>query len=98
MCVFRKDDWTSGHFYHLKDVCWRDPTEMFVRYKELIRKPDSGVQEPKVLAPFYSKLLEMEELFKVSFGQLLCNSVLKELKLHAFCLFTFHVKVFRILI
>ncbi|XP_053367661.1 uncharacterized protein wu:fj29h11 isoform X2 [Clarias gariepinus] len=60
----RKDDWTSGHFYHLKDVCWRDPTEMFVRYKELIRKPDSGVQEPKVLAPFYSKLLEMEELFK----------------------------------
>lgn len=38
---------------------------MFVRYKELIRKPDSGVQEPKVLAPFYSKLPEMQELFKV---------------------------------
>ncbi|XP_053540833.1 uncharacterized protein wu:fj29h11 isoform X2 [Ictalurus punctatus] len=60
----RKDEWSSGRFYHLKDVCWRDPTDMFVRYKELIRKPDSGVQEPKVLAPFYSKLPEMQELFK----------------------------------
>lgn len=47
-------------------MCWRDPTDMFVRYKELIRKPDSRVQEPKVLAPFYSKLPQMEELFKVS--------------------------------
>ncbi|XP_060717612.1 uncharacterized protein wu:fj29h11 [Tachysurus vachellii] len=60
----RKDEWTSGRFYHLKDVCWRDPTEMFVRYKELIRKADSRVQEPKVLAPFYSKLQQMDELFK----------------------------------
>ncbi|MCI4384121.1 hypothetical protein PGIGA_G00034980 [Pangasianodon gigas] len=60
----RKDEWSSGRFYHLKDVCWRDPTDMFVRYKELIRKPDSRVQEPKVLAPFYSKLQQMEELFK----------------------------------
>ncbi|TSK14591.1 Sacsin [Bagarius yarrelli] len=60
----RKDEWSSGRFYHLKDVCWRDPTDMFVRYKELIRKPDSRVQEPKVLAPFYSKLPQMEELFK----------------------------------
>ncbi|XP_060795619.1 uncharacterized protein wu:fj29h11 isoform X3 [Neoarius graeffei] len=62
----RKDEWSSGHFYHLKDVCWRDPTGMFVRYKELIRKPDSRVQEPKVLAPFYSKLQHMEELFMKS--------------------------------
>ncbi|XP_046709697.1 protein NO VEIN-like isoform X1 [Silurus meridionalis] len=60
----RKDEWSSGRFYHLKDVCWRDPTEMFLRYKELIRRPDSRVQEPKLLAPFYSKLLQMEELFK----------------------------------
>ncbi|XP_058262273.1 uncharacterized protein wu:fj29h11 isoform X2 [Hemibagrus wyckioides] len=60
----RKDEWTSGRFYHLKDVCWRDPTEMFFRYKELIRKPESRVQEPKVLAPFYSKLQQMDELFK----------------------------------
>lgn len=65
LCVFRKEEWSSGRFYRLKDVCWRDSTEMFVRYKELIRKPDSGIQEPKVLAPFYSKLQHMEDLFRV---------------------------------
>ncbi|XP_072524200.1 uncharacterized protein [Salminus brasiliensis] len=59
----RKDEWCSGHFYHLKDVCWSDPTGMFVRYKELIRRPESGVQEPRVLAPFYIHLQHMKELF-----------------------------------
>ncbi|XP_066520431.1 uncharacterized protein wu:fj29h11 isoform X2 [Hoplias malabaricus] len=60
----RKDEWCSGRFYHLKDVCWSDPTGMFVRYKELIRRPESGIQEPKVLAPFYSQLQHMKELFR----------------------------------
>uniref|UniRef100_A0A3B4E8Y0 Wu:fj29h11 n=1 Tax=Pygocentrus nattereri TaxID=42514 RepID=A0A3B4E8Y0_PYGNA len=59
----RKEDCCSGRFYHLKDVCWSDPTAMFVRYKELIRRPESGVQEPKVLAPFYIHLQHMKEMF-----------------------------------
>ncbi|RXN31303.1 hypothetical protein ROHU_036186 [Labeo rohita] len=60
----RRDDWCSGRFYHLKEVCWSDPTGMFHRYKELIRRADSGIQEPKVLAPFYSNLQEMKSFFK----------------------------------
>ncbi|KAM9410935.1 uncharacterized protein ACWYII_025836 isoform 8-T9 [Salvelinus alpinus] len=60
----RNGDWCSGRFYHLKEVCWSDPTEMFVRYRELTRGADSTVQEPRVLAPFYSKLDDMPELFK----------------------------------
>uniref|UniRef100_A0A3B1JM69 Wu:fj29h11 n=1 Tax=Astyanax mexicanus TaxID=7994 RepID=A0A3B1JM69_ASTMX len=59
----RKDECCSGHFYHLKDVCWSDPTGMFVRYKELIRRPESGVREPIVLSPFYHPLQNMKELF-----------------------------------
>ncbi|XP_051530357.1 uncharacterized protein LOC127427065 isoform X2 [Myxocyprinus asiaticus] len=60
----RMDDWCSGRFYHLKEVCWIDPTGMFQRYKELIRRPDSGIQEPKVLAPFYTNLQDMKSMFK----------------------------------
>ncbi|XP_058649126.1 uncharacterized protein wu:fj29h11 isoform X2 [Onychostoma macrolepis] len=60
----RKEDWCSGRFYHLKEVCWSDPTGMFHRYKELIRRPDSGIQEPRVLAPFYSNLEDMKKFFK----------------------------------
>uniref|UniRef100_A0A8C8GLA8 HTH OST-type domain-containing protein n=1 Tax=Oncorhynchus tshawytscha TaxID=74940 RepID=A0A8C8GLA8_ONCTS len=60
----RNGDWCSGRFYHLKEVCWSDPTEMFVRYRELTRGADSTVQEPRVLAPFYSKLDDMKDLFK----------------------------------
>ena len=45
-------------------MCWSDPTEMFVRYRELTRGADSTVQEPRVLAPFYSKLDDMNDLFK----------------------------------
>ncbi|XP_073345224.1 uncharacterized protein [Pagrus major] len=56
-------DWSSGRFYHMKEVCWSDPTEMFRRYKQLIRGPDSPVPEPKVLAPFYSQLDDMKRLF-----------------------------------
>ncbi|XP_065109604.1 uncharacterized protein [Paramisgurnus dabryanus] len=59
----REDGWCSGRFYHLKEVCWSDPTGMFQRYKELIRKPDSGIQEPKLLAPFYSNLQDMKNMF-----------------------------------
>ncbi|XDV45221.1 hypothetical protein PO909_013352, partial [Leuciscus waleckii] len=60
----RKDEWCSGHFYHLKEVCWLDPTGMFQRYKELIRRSDSGIQEPRVLAPFYNGLQDMKSMFK----------------------------------
>uniref|UniRef100_A0A9J7XJU2 Wu:fj29h11 n=1 Tax=Cyprinus carpio carpio TaxID=630221 RepID=A0A9J7XJU2_CYPCA len=60
----REDDWCSGRFYHLKEVCWSDPTGMFHRYKELIRRADSGIQEPRVLAPFYNHLEDMKKFFK----------------------------------
>ncbi|XP_039509577.1 protein NO VEIN isoform X2 [Pimephales promelas] len=60
----RTDEWCSGRFYHLKEVCWWDPTGMFQRYKELIRRPDSGVQEPRVLAPLYNGLQDMKSMFK----------------------------------
>ncbi|XP_070708112.1 uncharacterized protein [Pempheris klunzingeri] len=59
----RNDDWCSGRFYHLKEVCWSDPTGMFQRYKALTHGPDSSVQEPKVLAPFYSQLEGMKAFF-----------------------------------
>uniref|UniRef100_A0A3Q2WHL7 Wu:fj29h11 n=1 Tax=Haplochromis burtoni TaxID=8153 RepID=A0A3Q2WHL7_HAPBU len=57
------DDWCTGRFYHLKEVCWGDPTNMFQRYKELTRKPDSPVREPKVLFPFYHRLEDMKDFF-----------------------------------
>ncbi|XP_059892948.1 uncharacterized protein wu:fj29h11 isoform X3 [Gadus macrocephalus] len=59
----REDGWTSGVFYHLKEVCWSDPTHMFKRYKQLVRAPDSPMPEPRQLAPFYSPLDGMRELF-----------------------------------
>ncbi|XP_041714657.1 uncharacterized protein wu:fj29h11 isoform X2 [Coregonus clupeaformis] len=83
----RNGDWCSGRFYHLKEVCWSDPTEMFVRYRELTRGADSTIQEPRVLAPFYSQLEDMRDLFKrlnvehtpsmlqyVGLLELVCNS------------------------
>lgn len=36
---------------------------MFQRYKELTRKPDSPVREPKVLFPFYHRLEDMKDFF-----------------------------------
>uniref|UniRef100_A0A3B4U8T9 Wu:fj29h11 n=1 Tax=Seriola dumerili TaxID=41447 RepID=A0A3B4U8T9_SERDU len=57
------DDWCSGRFYHLKEVCWSDTTTMFQRYKQLIHSQDSSVQEPKLLAPFYSQLDGMKDFF-----------------------------------
>ncbi|XP_057682155.1 uncharacterized protein wu:fj29h11 [Corythoichthys intestinalis] len=59
----RNNNWCSGRFYHLRDVCWSDPTHMFLRYKLLLHGPESSVQEPKVLAPFYSKLDGMRDFF-----------------------------------
>ncbi|KAM8729268.1 uncharacterized protein AB9X84_026582 isoform 1-T2 [Acanthopagrus schlegelii] len=59
----RNGEWSSGRFYHMKEVCWSDTTEMFRRYKQLIRRPDSPVPEPKFLAPFYSPLEGMRVFF-----------------------------------
>ncbi|XP_029978405.1 protein NO VEIN isoform X2 [Sphaeramia orbicularis] len=59
----RSDEWCSGRFYHLKDVCWNDPTMMFQRYKQLTNRADSPVQQPRVLAPFYSQLEGMRDFF-----------------------------------
>ncbi|XP_061088728.1 uncharacterized protein wu:fj29h11 isoform X2 [Conger conger] len=59
----RKEMWCSGKFYMLKEVCWSDPTGMFVRYKDLVRKSEGEVQEPKVLAPFYKQLQNMQDFF-----------------------------------
>uniref|UniRef100_A0A3Q3K307 HTH OST-type domain-containing protein n=1 Tax=Monopterus albus TaxID=43700 RepID=A0A3Q3K307_MONAL len=59
----RNDKWCSGRFYHLKEVCWSDPTAMFQRYKQLTHAPDSPILEPKVLAPFYSPLDGMRDFF-----------------------------------
>lgn len=59
----RNDGWCSGRFYHLKEVCWSDPTSMFQRYRQLTHGPDSPVQDPKVLAPFYNLLDGMKDFF-----------------------------------
>uniref|UniRef100_A0A3P8TIF1 Wu:fj29h11 n=1 Tax=Amphiprion percula TaxID=161767 RepID=A0A3P8TIF1_AMPPE len=55
-------DWCRGRFYHLKDVCWSDTTTMFQRYRQLTHRADSPIQEPRVLAPFYSQLEGMRDL------------------------------------
>uniref|UniRef100_A0A3Q2QWQ6 Wu:fj29h11 n=1 Tax=Fundulus heteroclitus TaxID=8078 RepID=A0A3Q2QWQ6_FUNHE len=57
------DNWCSGRFYHLKEVCWSDNTSMFQRYKLLTQKEDSPFLQPKVLAPFYSQLDGMRDFF-----------------------------------
>ncbi|XP_072230072.1 uncharacterized protein [Leuresthes tenuis] len=57
------DKWCSGRFYHLKEVCWSDTTTMFQRYRPLTHRPDSPIQDPKVLAPFYSQLEGMRDFF-----------------------------------
>ncbi|KAM7382188.1 hypothetical protein PAMA_012854 [Pampus argenteus] len=59
----RNDGWCSGRFYHLKEVCWSDPTSMFQRYRRLTQGPDSPIQNPKVLAPFYNPLEGMKDFF-----------------------------------
>uniref|UniRef100_H2MER9 Wu:fj29h11 n=1 Tax=Oryzias latipes TaxID=8090 RepID=H2MER9_ORYLA len=59
----RNDSWCSGRFYHLKEVCWSDTTSMFQRYRQLTRRPDSAVQEPRVLAFFYGPLDGMKNFF-----------------------------------
>ncbi|XP_051926916.1 uncharacterized protein wu:fj29h11 isoform X2 [Hippocampus zosterae] len=59
----RSNDWCSGRFYHLREVCWSDPTHMFQRYRMLIRGTENPMEEPKVLAPFYSKLEGMKDFF-----------------------------------
>ncbi|XP_054860684.1 uncharacterized protein wu:fj29h11 isoform X4 [Amphiprion ocellaris] len=56
-------DWCRGRFYHLKDVCWSDTTTMFQRYRQLTHRADSPIQEPRVLAPFYSQLEGMRDFF-----------------------------------
>ncbi|XP_061665744.1 uncharacterized protein wu:fj29h11 isoform X2 [Syngnathoides biaculeatus] len=60
---YRSNDWCSGRFYNLRDVCWRDPTRMFQRYRSLICGHESPIEEPKVLAPFYSELEGMKDFF-----------------------------------
>ena len=70
----RDDDWCSGRFYHLKEVCWSDPTNMFQRYRSLTRSPDSSVREPRVLAPFYDRLEGMRDLFN-RVGFVFCVSI-----------------------
>ncbi|XP_043958453.1 protein NO VEIN isoform X2 [Gambusia affinis] len=57
------DNWCSGRFYHLKEVCWSDNTSLFQRYRQLTQREDSPVLQPKVLAPFYSHLEDMRDFF-----------------------------------
>uniref|UniRef100_A0A1A8UKW3 HTH OST-type domain-containing protein n=1 Tax=Nothobranchius furzeri TaxID=105023 RepID=A0A1A8UKW3_NOTFU len=57
------ETWCSGRFHHLKEVCWSDTTSMFQRYRWLMQRADSPVQEPRVLAPFYSQLDGMQDFF-----------------------------------
>uniref|UniRef100_M3ZT74 Wu:fj29h11 n=1 Tax=Xiphophorus maculatus TaxID=8083 RepID=M3ZT74_XIPMA len=59
----KSDDWCSGRFYHLKEVCWSDNTSLFQRYRQLTQREDSPVLQPKVLAPFYSQLEDMRDFF-----------------------------------
>uniref|UniRef100_A0A8C6V2P3 Wu:fj29h11 n=1 Tax=Neogobius melanostomus TaxID=47308 RepID=A0A8C6V2P3_9GOBI len=57
------EEWVTGRFYHLKEVCWSDPTSMFLRYKSLTQSSSSPVQNPRVLAPFYTSLEGMKDFF-----------------------------------
>ncbi|KAM9837751.1 uncharacterized protein ACBR49_018381 isoform 2-T3 [Aulostomus maculatus] len=57
------DEWCSGRFYHLKEVCWSDPTKLFRRYKELTHNSDGDDLQPKLLDPFYSQLEGMKDFF-----------------------------------
>ncbi|XP_031729731.1 protein NO VEIN isoform X1 [Anarrhichthys ocellatus] len=59
----RRDEWCSGRFYHLKEVCWSDPMAVFQRYRQLTQAPDSPVQQPIVLFPFYNPLDGMKAFF-----------------------------------
>ncbi|XP_054457346.1 uncharacterized protein wu:fj29h11 [Anoplopoma fimbria] len=59
----RQDEWCSGRFYHLKEVCWSDTTGLFKRYRQLTQAPDSPVQAPIVLFPFYNSLDSMKAFF-----------------------------------
>ncbi|CAF91966.1 unnamed protein product, partial [Tetraodon nigroviridis] len=59
----RDGSWCSGRFYHLKEVCWSDPTGMFQRYRQLTHAANGTVQEPKILAPFYNPLEGMGAFF-----------------------------------
>ncbi|XP_051888907.1 uncharacterized protein wu:fj29h11 isoform X2 [Pristis pectinata] len=56
----------TGKFYHLKDVCWNDPTKIFQRYKCKIQEANESFQEPHLLAPFYGKREDMKDLFQKS--------------------------------
>ncbi|MEQ2224045.1 hypothetical protein ILYODFUR_003396 [Ilyodon furcidens] len=60
---WHSDNWCSGHFYHLKEVCWSDNTNMFQRYRQLTQREDSPILQPKVLAPFYRELEGMRDFF-----------------------------------
>ncbi|XP_043924072.1 uncharacterized protein LOC122799218 [Protopterus annectens] len=64
--IFVPDVWKefacSGKFFYLKEVCWNDPTGMFRRYKQLVRE-EGTVQEPHLLAPFYSQWDDLKPLF-----------------------------------
>ncbi|XP_056285066.1 uncharacterized protein wu:fj29h11 isoform X2 [Pseudoliparis swirei] len=59
----RQDEWCSGRFYHLKEVCWSDPTALFQRYRQLSQAADSPIQPPRVLVPFYNPLDGMKTFF-----------------------------------
>lgn len=36
---------------------------MFQRYKDIVSRASNGLQEPKVLAPFYINIPDMKDLF-----------------------------------
>uniref|UniRef100_A0A4W3JPJ6 Wu:fj29h11 n=2 Tax=Callorhinchus milii TaxID=7868 RepID=A0A4W3JPJ6_CALMI len=55
-----------GKFYHQKDVCWTDPTKMFLRYKSLINAPNGSIEEPHILDCYYSHWEDMRDLFQQS--------------------------------
>ncbi|XP_069785977.1 uncharacterized protein [Narcine bancroftii] len=59
----RSESICIGQFYHQKDVCWKDPTRMFERYKYEIQKANGSFEEPHLLAPFYGNKEDMKGLF-----------------------------------
>ncbi|XP_072098501.1 uncharacterized protein [Mobula birostris] len=64
--VFVPNSSESGKFYHLKEVCWNDPTRMFLRYKGKIHEAGGSFQEPRLLAPFYGQREDLKDLFQKS--------------------------------
>ncbi|RVE59880.1 hypothetical protein OJAV_G00193380 [Oryzias javanicus] len=72
----RNENWCSGRFYHLKEVCWSDTTTMFSRYRQLTQKQGSSFS--RGMRKFFTSLLEVNSsptiAQYVSLLEVICSS------------------------